>query len=276
MLANTSHQGASQKHASNNAAAIKRLRVLACATAVLALSVFSCKSVLAAPGPNAAQASQINKLMNGSTGWERYRQYYAQTKMVDAAAYSPVGSGGSVIITSNAGFRVHPVTGRGDFHNGVDLGASLNSPVYCLLDGIVTRVGWRGNLGVAVEVYHPYPNVSTIVGHLNYFCVLPGMVVNRGQQIGFAGTTGRSTGVHVHYTVIQLPSREYIDPLSFIKQVPNYVRAMRTAQGKLFYSQNVKAMPKIDRQLIDTETEDLPEENKDGKEKTPPPQSLEF
>ena len=176
MLANTSHQEASQKHASKNAAAIKRLRLLACAIAGLTLSVFSSKSVLAAPGPNAAQASQINRLMNGSTGWERYRQYYAQTKMVDAAAYSPVGSGGSVIITSNAGFRVHPVTGRGDFHNGVDLGASLNSPVYCLLDGIVTRVGWRGNLGVAVEVYHPYPNVSTIVGHLNYFCVLPGMV----------------------------------------------------------------------------------------------------
>src|SRR6188472_1267823 len=79
--------------------------------------------------------------------------------MRDDQVYTPAGMGQ---VTSRAGFRVHPVTGRGDFHNGVDLAAHLNDKVYELLDGVVTRVGVRGNLGVAVEVYHPYPNIRTI------------------------------------------------------------------------------------------------------------------
>lgn len=208
---------------------------------------------------------------------ERYYPRIEVAAMVDNVPYSPVGDGNGVSITSKAGFRVHPVTGRGDFHNGVDLGAQLNNRVYCLLDGIVTRVGWRGNLGVAVEVYHPYPNVSTIVGHLNGFAVLPGQPVRRGQVLGFAGTTGRSTGVHVHYTVITQPNHEYVEPLDFIKQVPNYVKAMRSAQAQMAYAHNMRALPKIDRKLIDTETDDLPEE-KDGKKETahnPPSASIE-
>jgi len=88
--------------------------------------------------------------------------------MRDDIAYTPVGSG---LVTSNAGFRRHPVTGRRSFHSGVDLKARLNEKVYNLLDGIVTKVGWRGNLGVAVEIYHPYPNILTISGHLNAYTV---------------------------------------------------------------------------------------------------------
>ncbi|MBX9722481.1 MAG: hypothetical protein K2X81_13870, partial [Candidatus Obscuribacterales bacterium] len=84
--------------------------------------------------------------------------------MRDDQVYTPVGLGQ---VTSKAGFRVHPVTGKGDFHNGVDLAAKLNDKVFNLLDGMVTRVGYRGNMGVAVEVYHPYPNIKTICGHLN-------------------------------------------------------------------------------------------------------------
>src|SRR5579883_682927 len=86
--------------------------------------------------------------------------------MKDDQVYTPAGMG---VVTSKAGFRVHPVTGKGDFHNGVDLAANLNDKVYNLLDGIVTRTGYRGNLGVAVEIYHPYPNIRTICGHLNAY-----------------------------------------------------------------------------------------------------------
>ncbi len=88
-----------------------------------------------------------------------FQGYYCPQVLIspmrDDQMYTPVGAG---VITSKAGFRVHPVTGKADFHSGVDLGAHLNDRVYNLLDGIVTRVGWRGALGVAVEVYHPYPN----------------------------------------------------------------------------------------------------------------------
>jgi murein DD-endopeptidase MepM/ murein hydrolase activator NlpD len=190
--------------------------------------------------------------------------------MKDNITYTPVGMG---IVTSKAGFRVHPVTGRGDFHSGVDLGANLNDRVYCLLDGIVTKVGWRGNLGCAVEVYHPYPNVRTIVGHLNAYSVTPGMFVRRGRVIGYAGTTGRSTGVHVHYTVIREDTNEYIEPLQFIRQVPNYVAQLHTAQAKIAMNQNMKNFQKFDTKLVDSANNDLPE-GKKGDEK-PPPASIE-
>src|SRR4029450_11864070 len=128
--------------------------------------------------------------------------------MQDDHVYTPAGMG---VITSRAGFRVHPVTGKGDFHTGVDLAARLNDAVYNLMDGYVTRVGYRGNLGVAVEVYHPYPNVTTISGPLNAYTVKVGDWVQRGRVIGYAGCTGRSTGVHLHYTVKMHETGDYVD-----------------------------------------------------------------
>lgn len=153
-----------------------------------------------------------------------FHGYFCPTVQVspmrDDVTYTPVGLG---IVTSRAGFRIHPITGKGDFHSGVDLAANLNDRVYNLLDGVVTRTGWRGALGLAVEVYHyPYP-IRTICGHLNAFSVVPGQFVRRGQVIGFAGSTGRSTGVHVHYTVIRQDTKQYVEPLAFLAEVPRYV-----------------------------------------------------
>ena len=181
--------------------------------------------------------------------------------MSDTATYTPVGLG---IVTSKAGFRVHPVTGKADFHNGVDLAAHLNDRVYCLLDGIVTRVGLRGAMGVAVEVYHPYPGIKTIVGHLNAYAVLPGMFVQRGRVIGYAGSTGRSTGVHVHYTVVKCDTNEYIQPMDFITTVPKYVQQLKTAQAQMAMQRNLAAIKKngIDSDRSDSETEDLPDDKK--------------
>lgn len=179
--------------------------------------------------------------------------------MADNITYTPVGMG---MVTSKAGFRVHPVTGKADFHNGVDLAAKLNDRVYNLLDGVVTRVGWRGAMGVAVEVYHPYPNIKTIVGHLNAYAVLPGMWVQRGRVIGYAGSTGRSTGVHVHYTVVRNDTNEYIQPMDFITLVPQYVRQLKTARVQMAMRENLEAVKKqgINSKPTDTDTEDLPED----------------
>ena len=203
-----------------------------------------------------------------------FKGYFVPTvlhsPMKDDVTYTPVGLG---IVTSRGGFRVHPVTGHGDFHNGVDLGANLNDKVYCLLDGIVTRVGWRGNLGNAVEVYHPYPNVRTIIGHLNAWSVVPGMRVERGRVIGYAGSTGRSTGVHVHYTVIQEATGDYVEPYQFIKEVPKYVKQMHSYMAQMAIAANMKKLPKIDTKLVESQSNDLPEEKEDPRKKqgTPPP-----
>jgi murein DD-endopeptidase MepM/ murein hydrolase activator NlpD len=187
--------------------------------------------------------------------------------MADNITYTPVGMG---MVTSKAGFRVHPVTGKADFHNGVDLAAHLNDRVYNLLDGVVTRVGWRGAMGVAVEVYHPYPNIKTIVGHLNAYAVLPGMWVQRGRVIGYAGSTGRSTGVHVHYTVVRNDTNEYIQPMDFITLVPQYVSQLKTARAQMFMRQNLEAVKKqgINSKPTDSDSEDLPEEKPKSKKES--------
>jgi murein DD-endopeptidase MepM/ murein hydrolase activator NlpD len=208
-----------------------------------------------------------------------FKGYYTPLVLIspmrDDVVYTPVGLG---IVTSRGGFRIHPVTGHGDFHNGVDLGAKLNDKVYCLLDGIVTRQGPRGNLGNAVEIYHPYPGVYTIVGHLNAWSVLVGMPVRRGRVIGYAGSTGRSTGVHVHYTVIKADTGEYIEPYQFIKEVPQYVMALHSAMAQATYANNLKHVPKLDTKLVDTATNSIPDDKeiKDAKKsKVAPPPSLE-
>jgi hypothetical protein len=188
--------------------------------------------------------------------------------MRDDIVYTPAGAG---VVTSKAGFRVHPVTGRGDFHNGVDLAATLNDKVYNLLDGVVVQSGYRGNLGVAVEVYHPYPNIHTIVGHLNGYTVRPGMWVKRGQVIGFAGSTGRSTGVHVHYTVVTHEPRQYIEPLRYLQAVPQYVGALKTARVRALQAMRADDMRKKQAMKVsspsDSEDEDLPAS---GAEVAPP------
>jgi hypothetical protein len=192
-----------------------------------------------------------------------FQGYYCPQVLVspmrDDQIYTPVGLG---IVTSKAGFRIHPVTGKGDFHSGVDLAAHLNDRVYNLLDGVVTRVGWRGALGVAVEVYHPYPNIRTICGHLNAYSVLPGMFVQRGRVIGYAGSTGRSTGVHVHYTIIRNDTNEYIEPMQYLHLVPKYVSQLKTARTRLAAAHSLEEMrKKVDgNKPTDTDTEDLPDE----------------
>jgi murein DD-endopeptidase MepM/ murein hydrolase activator NlpD len=202
-----------------------------------------------------------------------FEGYYVPCLLIsplrDDQVYTPVGMG---MVTSKAGFRIHPVTGQGGFHNGVDLAANLNDKVYNLLDGMVTRVGYRGNLGVAVEVYNPYPNIRVIVGHLNAYSVQPGMWVRRGQVIGFAGSTGRSTGVHVHYTVVKHDTNQYIEPMEYLMQVPDYVRALKSARVQLAARMNTEAFKKKQAEKKqtkeDSEDDDLP---KEGSEEAAPP-----
>ncbi|SRR5579883_517596 len=210
----------------------------------------------------AASLTAILWYSESVAAWSYYfKGYFAPTILVsplrDDLVYSPVGVGR---ITSNAGFRRHPVTGKHSFHSGVDLSAKLNDRVYNLLDGVVTRVGYRGNLGVSVEVYHPYPNVKTIMGHLNAYSVLPGMFVQRGRVVGYAGSTGRSTGVHLHYTVMKADTQEYIEPLDFLKQVPGYISALKTARAQAAMQYNLKHMRKPDESPVDSEDEDLPDD----------------
>lgn len=103
-------------------------------------------------------------------------------------------------VTSRFGMRSHPVLGGMRFHAGMDLAAPTGSPVYSTSPGAVTAAGWCGGYGYCVALDHG-KGYQTLYGHLSGIDVSPGQVVPAGSLIGRVGSTGRSTGPHLHYEV---------------------------------------------------------------------------
>lgn len=101
-------------------------------------------------------------------------------------------------ITSGFGMRAHPIFGRTQMHAGVDLAAPTGSPVLATSDGRVDGAGWGGGYGLTVRLEHT-EGFETRYGHLSRLAVVAGQTVRRGDVIGYVGSTGRSTGPHLHY-----------------------------------------------------------------------------
>jgi murein DD-endopeptidase MepM/ murein hydrolase activator NlpD len=117
------------------------------------------------------------------------------------------------ILTSGFGWRADPIThGRGD-HQGIDIAAASGQPVRASGDGIVLRAGILGGLGKAVYVAHGF-GVTTRYGHLSRIDVRPGQRVARGDALGLVGSTGRSTGTHLHYEV--RIDGQAVNPIAYI------------------------------------------------------------
>lgn len=105
-------------------------------------------------------------------------------------------------ITSGYGLRRHPILGYVRMHSGIDFGAAYGSPIYAVADGTVSYAGWHGGHGRYVRIEHG-GGVGTGYGHMSQIAVSPGMQVHRGQVIGYVGSTGLSTGPHLHYEVYE-------------------------------------------------------------------------
>ncbi len=104
-------------------------------------------------------------------------------------------------ITSGFGMRRHPLLGYNKLHTGIDFGAARGTPIKAAGDGVVVHAGWRGSYGRAVVVKHT-GKYSTLYAHMSKTAKLKkGQHVRQGQVIGYVGTTGRSTGPHLHYEV---------------------------------------------------------------------------
>jgi murein DD-endopeptidase MepM/ murein hydrolase activator NlpD len=101
-------------------------------------------------------------------------------------------------LTSGFGMRVNPVTGVYAEHAGIDLAAPIGTPIIATGDGVVGRAGWDGGYGLMVSVEHG-GGIETRYGHMSRIAVTPGERVRTGEVIGFVGSTGRSTGPHLHY-----------------------------------------------------------------------------
>lgn len=117
------------------------------------------------------------------------------------------------ILTSGYGSRRDPITGKRTFHPAIDIAAPPGREVRAPADGIVTRAGRIGGLGNAVYLSHGF-GITTRFGHMARLTVKPGQRVERGDVLGYVGSTGRSTGYHLHYEVHV--DGHAINPLGYI------------------------------------------------------------
>jgi len=123
---------------------------------------------------------------------------------------------GSYIVTSSFGYRYHPILGVLKSHDGIDIGNNLNQengPIVACESGTVTFAGWNGGYGYYIEIDHGSGIISAY-GHMNGVAVKAGQPVEKGQQIGILGNTGRSTGPHLHFEV--RVNGTFTDPLVYI------------------------------------------------------------
>ncbi|MBK7161457.1 MAG: M23 family metallopeptidase [Sphingomonadales bacterium] len=153
----------------------------------------------------------------------------ARKSQVAVPSINPVES---MRMTSQYGYRTDPFQGRRKNHKGLDIAGPIGTPIYATADGIIGRAQWVSGYGKYVEVEHGNA-IQTRYGHLSAMNVYSGQRVRKGDIIGFMGSTGRSTGSHLHYEV--RIAGEPVNPTSFLEpatKVSNILIAAKDADSK--------------------------------------------
>lgn len=151
---------------------------------------------------------------------ERQRAEEEERRRQEAAANNPSGGGGSsggsvtgtgsftwpcpscTYITSRVGYRWHPVSGQWKYHSGLDIGAAYGASIVAADGGTVTIAGLNGGYGKCVMIDHGN-GYYTLYGHMSSIAVSVGQSVSKGETIGYVGSTGVSTGPHLHFEIRQ-------------------------------------------------------------------------
>lgn len=143
-------------------------------------------------------------------------------RLIQASRYRyqfPGGGSGAMIwplvgeITSEYGWRTHPIYGDSRYHSGMDIGGDYGDPIVAAAAGIVTYSGWISGYGYAVIIDHG-GGISTLYGHNEALAVAEGQTVSQGQVIAYCGSTGNSTGPHCHFEVRE--GGEPVDPMGYL------------------------------------------------------------
>lgn len=138
-----------------------------------------------------AQSLSFDQLRSSATEQKDKLAHIPSVMPIDIKEYT---------VASGYGYRNDPIYGTSKFHAGLDFAASLGTPVFATADGVVEEAGWKGGYGNCIDLSHGY-NYTTRYGHLSEILVDPGAKVKRGEMIGKVGSTGKSTGPHLHYEV---------------------------------------------------------------------------
>lgn len=129
-------------------------------------------------------------------------------------------------ITSNYGYRRDPFTGRGAMHKGIDFKGPYGSPIVAAAKGEVSFAGWKSGYGKVVEIHHDN-GLMTRYAHLSRIAAKVGQEVEAGATIGGLGSTGRSTGPHLHFEV-RINDRA-VNPRPFLETAPDVLKEVRGA-----------------------------------------------
>ncbi|NIJ33813.1 murein DD-endopeptidase MepM/ murein hydrolase activator NlpD [Sphingomonas oligoaromativorans] len=204
-------------------------------TAALAMGVLAASPALAAdPATATATASvgafdAVSTTTLGAKADPMFRSLFDSWKRMDAVPH-----GGLVSVpsqkpvkefryTSSFGVRTDPFRGTAAMHPGLDMAAPVGTPVYATADGIVSRAERAGGYGNLVQIEHG-KGLETRYGHLSQILVHDGQRVHRGDLIALMGSTGRSTGSHLHYEV-RIDGRA-VNPMPFL-QTADYLTALQ-------------------------------------------------
>ena len=154
--------------------------------------------------PSAAPAAGNAVSQDGSD--RQFKQLFASWDRSRSQTVRPAVSVPSVAplesyrMSSDYGMRTHPVLGRRQGHKGVDMAAPSGTPVYATADGVVSRASRFSSYGNFISIEHG-GSLQTRFAHLSGYAVSEGQRVHKGDLIGYVGSTGRSTGPHLHYEV---------------------------------------------------------------------------
>ncbi len=181
----------------------------------------SANADIAAP-LRAAQASKASALGNGDAEFTQLFNSWrsldrgtpfvaAHTTAVSIPSQAPLDG---VQLSSNFGMREHPILGGRHMHKGIDLRGPVGTPVHATADGVVERADWFSSYGLYVAIDHG-GTLETRYGHMSRLNVAAGQMVHKGDVIGYVGTTGRSTGPHLHYEV--RIAGEAVNPIPYLQ-----------------------------------------------------------
>jgi murein DD-endopeptidase MepM/ murein hydrolase activator NlpD len=162
-----------------------------------------------------------------------FKQLFTSWKKLDNIASSAIAIPSdkpvrTAAFTSGYGVRNDPFRGGHAMHAGIDLAGPYGTPIYATADGTVERAGWNsGGYGNLIELDHGR-GIETRYGHLSKVLISAGQQVKRGQLIAYMGSTGRSTGSHLHYEV-RIDGKP-VNPIPFMKST-DYLVAMQKNAG---------------------------------------------
>jgi murein DD-endopeptidase MepM/ murein hydrolase activator NlpD len=148
-------------------------------------------------------------------------------------------------ISSLFGWRSDPFTGKNAFHSGLDIAAPNGSSIYALQEGYVVYEGTKGGYGNVVIIRHEYPDIpelpviETMYAHNSKNLVKKGQFIRRGDVVALVGSTGRSTGPHLHFEVHY--NGGYVNPIDYLVKLPKYLNYVAYKRSKYYAYKNITA-----------------------------------